>query len=120
MENFFYNDEFYPDLGELMIALDIEDEDVEKMEDTWAIEAWGSSLERLVVLSPDWIVDRIDSERFTEEGDEADKIAKILEQVDWKKINEQIPELYYEGPKSSKFIITKNDLLEFVKPVKKN
>lgn len=115
MENFFQNDKFYPDLGDLIIDLELEDDEVEKLEDNWELEAWQGYLEPLVVLSPDWIIDRVDEERFSEDGSEPEKMANILDQIDWDKINAQIPKLWYEGPKSSKFKITKNDLLNWIK-----
>ena len=115
MENFFYSDKFYSDLGELMDDLDLyEDEDVSKLPDDYSLDCKYSELEPIVTLSADWIGERIDEERFTEDGDEIEKIEKILSaNIDFEKVNSLMPKLYYES--IEKFKITKADMVEWIK-----
>lgn len=115
MENFFYSDKFYSDLGELMDDLDYyEEEDVLKLPDDYSLDCNVSRLEPIVTLSGDWIAERVDEERFTEDGDEIEKISKVLStNIDFEKVNFLIPKLYYES--REKFKITKADMLEWIR-----
>ena len=115
MDNFYYSDEFYREIGDLMEDLEI-DEDCSNIPDDWKIECKKSSLEPLFQLSADWILERIDEERFTEDGRESEIIYDLLKEIDFSSVNERIPKLYYEIPQ--KFIITKQDLLNYCKPPK--
>lgn len=112
MENFFYGDRFYSDLGELMDNFDI-NEECDNIPDDWSIECKESDLEPIFRLSPDWILERIDEERLTEDGNELDKIEKVLQTIDYETINSKIPSLYYESRR--RFTITKADLIEWCK-----
>jgi hypothetical protein len=114
MENFFYNDKFYSDMEELMDDLDYYEEDVLKLPDDYSLDCKGFKLEPIVTLSADWIGERIDEERFTEDGDEIEKILKVLSaNIDFDKINSLMPKIYYES--GEKFKITKADMLEWIK-----
>ena len=115
MENFFYDDKFYSDLGELMDDLDYyEEEDVLKLPDDYSLDCKESKLEPIVTLSVNWIGERIDEERFTEDADEIEKIEKVLSaNIDFEKINSLMPKLYYES--KEKFKITKADMLEWIR-----
>jgi len=67
------------------------------------------TLEFIVVINGDYIVDRIDEERFSEEFDieEREEIAKILnDNIDWDKINLLLPKIYY--PNGKKITIIKD------------
>lgn len=110
MENFFYDDKFYPDLGDLCDDLDLDEEKIAALPDDWQIKVFETSLEPIVVLSADWILDRIDGERFSE-NDESDKVYKLLQQIDFKLVNEKMPKLYYCEYRKS-FAIKKTDLIE--------
>lgn len=113
MENFFYDDEFYTNIGHMMDDQDI-DETMEGIDDQWEIECVEGKLEPLVTLSVDWIMDRIDEERYTENGTESEKVYKLLkEHLDVTKVNELMPKLWYETRK--KFTITKQDLIDWCK-----
>jgi len=110
MENFFYEDNFYSEIGDLLMDLDIDEDDIPELPEDWEITVHESSLEPLVTLSVDWIMDRINEERFSEEGNEYDKIHKIIsDSIDFIAINEKIPQMYY--PTKKTFKITKADLL---------
>jgi len=114
MENFFYDDKFYSDLGELMEDIDLfEKDDVLKLPDDYSLDCKGSKLEPIITLSPEWISERIDDERFSEDGDEIEKVEKaLLASVDFEKVNSLLPKLYYVS--REKVIITKADMLDWV------
>ncbi len=108
MENFFYEDKFYSDIEEFMIDLEIDEESIESMPDFYKCRK--SSLEPIFKLDADWIMERIDEERCSEDGNELEKIEKLLKEVDFSKFNDNCPKLYY--PTREKFEITKADLYE--------
>lgn len=112
MENFVIDDKFYRDFEELIYDISEED-DLSDLEENWAIEAYECELEPVFKLCANWICDRINEERFNEDGEPYDKIYEILsKEIDFEKINEQIPKYWYPG--RNKFTITKKDLLEWV------
>ena len=115
MENFFYNDNFYSELSECCDYNDWDKEEIESFPDDFKLEVECSILEPIVTIDAEWITERIDEERFSEErcNDEVSKIMKILnENIDFEKINSLIPNLYYGNKKKHYF--TKDDLLEAV------
>jgi len=113
MENFFYKDDFYTDL-ESFIHENFEDEsEIHELEEDKLFLCRSGKLEPIIELSVEWIINRIDDERFSENNSdsELDKIAKALTGLDYEKINELMPKLFYENYKE-KFTITKQDLLD--------
>jgi hypothetical protein len=114
MENFFYNDNFYSDM-ESFIHENFDDEsEIAELEDDKLFLCKGSKLEPILKLSAEWISERIDDERFSENNSdgEIEEISEILEKnIDYEKINSLMPKLYYENYKD-KFTITKQDLLD--------
>lgn len=113
MENFFYGDTFFSDLTECCEYNEWTLEEIEEYPDDFKLEVECSVLEPIFRLSVDWIIDRINDERFSEDGDEVSKIVKILEDnINFDKINEQIPQFYYGSRKKHYF--SKSDLLEAV------
>lgn len=114
MENFFYNDNFYSDM-ESFIHENFDDEsEIAELDDDKLFLCKGSKLEPILKLSAEWIAERIDDERFSENNNEneVEKIMKVLSgNIDFDKINALLPELYYENYKD-KFTITKQDLLD--------
>ena len=119
MENFFYNDKFYSSIEEYLIDVYEEHDDEELLKilnalsENYTLVVKESSLEPVFQLTPDWILDHIDEERYTEEGTEYDKIYNELKKVDFTDFNSKVPKLYYESRMN--FKITKADLLEAVK-----
>lgn len=114
MENFFYNYEFYRDLDNLIDSLT---EEVQDLPNDWEIECNGSILEPIITLCSDWIVERIDDDRFSEDNvdSEYEKIkSAISKNINFDFVNSLIPEVYYMD-RNVKFKITKKDLLEWVK-----
>lgn len=110
MENFFYDNEYYSDIEEFMIALEIDEQNIESVPDFYRCRK--GKLEPIVKLDADWIAERIDEERFSDVGHESeyDKIIEALKDVDFSKANEKIPKMWYES--YEKFEITKADLYE--------
>ena len=115
IENFFEDGEFYTDLEDFIYKVfDGEEEQVRELEEDAVFECKGSKLEPIIDFSSQWITDRIGDDRFSENnfGTENEKITKVLdENIDFKKITDLLPKLYYENYKD-KFIITKQDLLD--------
>ena len=115
IENFFEDGEFYADLEDFIYKVfDGEEEQVRELEDDAVFECKGSKLEPIIDFSSQWITERIDDDRFSENNsdNEYEKITKVLdENIDFKKIVDLLPKLYYENYKD-KFTITKQDLLD--------
>lgn len=112
MENFFLDDKFCSDLGDLCHHLDLDDDAIAALPDDWFVEVVESSLEPVVKLSADWIVNKVNDDRWTEDGNEVGKVYKALELIDFDKVNAAMPTLYYESRPLKKFKIKKADLLD--------
>lgn len=113
MENFFYGDKFYSELGDLICDLEDEyGENLVDMEDDWFCDAQESSCEPIIKLSVEWIMDRINEERFPEDDDDRvwNKVIDSLKKIDYEAVNKEMPELYYESRR--RFVITKQDLID--------
>ena len=114
IENFFEDGNFYTDLEDFMYRIfDGEEDQIKELDDDTVFNCKGSKLEPILLLSAEWITERIDDDRFSENNsdDEYKKTTKILNaNIDYEKINALIPKLYYENYRD-KFTITKQDLL---------
>ena len=113
MENFFVDDIFYTDLSELCEYQCWEKSEIELYSDDYRLEVRPAVLEPIVKFNALDITERIEDDRFSENGidNEIKKIAKILDDnIDFDRINSQIPKLYYSTYKKHHF--TKQDLLE--------
>ena len=115
IENFFEDGEFYTDLEDFIYKVfDGEEEQVKELEDDTIFNCKGSELEPIIDFSSQWVTDRIDDDRFSENNIDAEyeKITKILDDsIDFQKIINLLPKLYYENY-NDKFTITKQDLLD--------
>lgn len=119
MENFFYDEYFCSDIGELMVNLHLEDEDIAELPDDWSVSCEESKFEKIFALSKQFVTNAVlDStdkweERFPEDSDSIFKqIEKAInEAIDIDKLNAGLPELYY--PIGKKFTVTKADLIEY-------
>jgi len=115
MENILFNDQFYSDLNDVCEYNEWDKDKIESFSDDFTIEVYECTLEPIEQISSEWIVEKIDEERFSELKCDEEKtaICKILdEHIDFDKINWLIPKLYY--PKGKKTIVTKQQLLEWV------
>jgi hypothetical protein len=114
IENFFEDGNFYTDLEDFMYRIfDGEEDQIKELDDDTVFNCKGSKLEPILSLSAEWITERIDDDRFSENNsdEEYEKTTKILNaNIDYEKINALIPKLYYEDYRD-KFTITKQDLL---------
>jgi len=117
MENFFIDENFYSEVEDYLIDLELEKEDVEKLPDDYQVKVNEAELQPIFVLKEQWIVDAICEqtdhfeERFPEESDKVFEQIKtaIRKSIDVNKLNELLPKLYY--PNGKKGILTKQDLL---------
>lgn len=115
MENFFYNDDFYSDLNDLIDSLEI---DIDRLEEDWSILVEQCSLEKIFTFKEKFITETIleatDTweDRFPEDSDRTfDKIKEAIKQgIDIEKMNNLLPSLWY--PNGKKVTITKKDLIE--------
>jgi len=98
MENFFYNDNFYSDLSELAQRFE-DDDELKDFSDDEIFEIELSSEEPIIVLSAEWIANRVEDERLGDDGDDGDQIEKLIDvlnkHVDFEKVNSLIPKMFY-------------------------
>ena len=116
MENFFYKNDFYTDLEDFIEKVFDDESEIADLDNDKLYLCKGSKLEPILSLSAEWIAERIDDDRFSENNSdgEIEEISEILESnIDYEKINSLMPKLYYENYKD-KFTITKQDLLDAV------
>jgi hypothetical protein len=115
MENFFLEDKFYRDLSEL--ADNFSEEDIEEMADDTEWTAEGSDLEPIFELSTEFILNVIGDyfeDRFPENSEAIEKQieAAINSAIDFEKLNNSLPKLYYAN--CEMFQITKADLVRLL------
>lgn len=118
MENFFYNDEFYPDIECLVSYLGIYEENVNELDDNYSIKVELSNLEPIFSkIDASYICQLLaddEEDRLTENFDEEEEIMKALnESIDFIALNEKIPKYYYRANNFA--TITKSDLVEYFK-----
>lgn len=121
-ENFFYNDDFFRDMEDLMDDLNLKAEaDIYSLPDDWKIEAVESNLEKMFVLTNEYVIEAIlgrtdiFEERFPEDDFTClNELRKVIPKcIDIEKMNQAVKELYY--PNGKKITITKSDLIEYIK-----
>lgn len=121
MENFFYCDNFYSDISDLMDELEIDEDNVNDLPGDWEVEVEDTTKEKIFVFEKqsvsDAIIETTDrwEERFPEESESTFKQIEsaIKAGIDIDKINELLPSLYYANGEMS--IITKDDLIGWCK-----
>lgn len=115
MENFFWNGNFYSDLTECCNCNDWDKGEIGSYPADFILEVGLSKLEAIETLTPEWIIEHIDDERYSEDNCdvEASLIIRVLnENINFDKINSLMPKLYYESNEKYKF--TKQDLLDAI------
>ena len=113
-EKFFFNYNFFFYFESFFFQNFDDESEIAELDDDKLFLCKGSKLEPILKLSAEWIAERIDDERFSENNNEneVEKIMKVLSgNIDFDKINALLPKLYYENYKD-KFTITKQDLLD--------
>jgi len=115
MENFFYDSEYCSSIEDLIYKVVDDEDEIYELEDDWEIKCYKSNFEKLEEIDEYWITQRMDEDRFPEDDERTvDKLLKLFkDNINFEKINEQMPKLYYENGKS--FMITKQDLINYIK-----
>lgn len=115
LENFFYNNKFYYEVSELIDEIESDECEIHELPDDYKLECFKSELSPLVEFDAQWIAERIDEERFSDDNCDGEftKIVKALNEcIDFEKLNSMIPKMYYET--RMKFYITKQELLNII------
>ena len=115
MENFIEIESgtFFNDLSDLIDTLSFKTDvlTVNDLSNTLTINCQQCVLEPVAVIDADWILERIDEERWPEDNDYVyERALKDLGKLNFDTINEKMPKLYY--PIGEKFTITKQDLID--------
>lgn len=89
---YLYNDEFYDEIEDIIDALE---EPIEEYKNGITIEECRE--EPICKINAQWIVERIDEERFPENNDDTyEKVEDVLNKyIDFAKVNEMLPKLWY-------------------------
>ena len=115
MEHFFYDDTFCSDLEDLANIFDIDEYNVNDLKDDWVIKVELSDLETIFKVDADNLCQLLadaNEDRLSEDFDEEAKVLKALkESIDFNKLKELLPKLYYPNGKFE--TITKADLVEW-------
>ena len=115
MEHFFYDDTFCSDLEDLANVFDIDEDNVNELKDDWLVRVELSDLEPIYNVDADNLCQLLadaNEDRLSEDFDEEAKVLKALkETIDFGKLKEALPKLYYPNNKFE--TITKADLVEW-------
>ena len=115
MEDFFYEDTFCSDLEDLANVFYIDEDNVNELKDDWQVKVELSDLEPIFDVDADYLCQLLadaNEDRLSEDFDEEVKVLKALkETVDFEKLKEALPKLYYPNGKYE--IITKSKLVEW-------
>ena len=87
-------------------------EEIEALPDDYKLVAYECESKPIVVFSAEWITERINEEKFSEDqaDEEYENITKALNEfVDFEKLNAKVPRLNY--PTKHQVIFTKEDLI---------
>ena len=115
MEHFFYDDTFCSDLEDLANIFDIDEYNVNDLKDDWVIKVELSDLETIFNVDAGNLCQLLadaNEDRLSEDFDEEANVLKALkESIDFNKLKELLPKLYYPNGKFE--TITKADLVEW-------
>lgn len=115
MENFFYDDTFCSDIGDLANAIEIDEDNVNELKEDWQVRVEMSNLEPIFNIDADYLCQLLadaNEDRLSEDFDEEAKVTKALkETIDFEKLKEALPKLCYPNNKFE--IITKSDLIDW-------
>ena len=114
MEHFFYNDTFCTDLEDLANVFDIDEDNVNELKDDWNVRVELSDLEPIFNIDADNLCQLLadaNEDRLSEDFDEEANVLKALkEAIDFEKLKDALPKLYYPNNKFE--TITKADMVE--------
>ena len=115
MENFLYDDTFCSNLEDLAYLFEIDEDNVNQLKDDWQVIVELSDLEPIFNVDANYLCQLLvdaNEDRLPEDFDEEAKVLKALkEAIDFEKLKEALPKLYYPNNKFEK--ITKADLVEW-------
>ena len=115
MEYFFYEDTFCSDLEDLANVFDIDEDNVNEIKDDWEVRVELSDLEPIFNVDADSLCQLLadaNEDRLSEDFDEEARVLKALkETIDFDKLKEALPKLYYPNNKFE--TITKADFVEW-------
>ena len=116
MENFFYEEHFCSDIKDLLGVLDIDEEDIVDLPERWRVGVELSNLEPIFSVDADTICQLFadaNEDRLSEEfGEEEEYIDAFRDSIDFGKLHELLPKLYY--PNGSFIIVNKLDLADYL------
>lgn len=115
MENFFYDDTFCSDLDDLANVFDIDEDNANELQDDWQVKVEMSDLEPIFNIDADNLCQLLadaNEDRLSEDFDEEARVLKALKEIiDFEKLKEALPKLYYPNNKFE--TITKADLVKW-------
>lgn len=115
MENFFYDEDFCADLDDLAQRLDIDEDNVNNISDSWIEKVELTDLEPIFDITAEslcQILADTNEDRLTEDFDEEERVLNALRQsIDFDKLKDLLPKLHY--PNGKFIIVNKVDLLEW-------
>lgn len=114
MTNFYIGDEFFRELEDYLIYMDLDEVELALLPETYQVQAEYAKLEPIFKATPGDMAEMLlssNEHRLSEDGDEYIQVENALRKaVNFEVLNAGIPQLYY--PTGEKFIITKQDLLK--------
>ena len=113
MENFFHEDEFYSELEDLLIELEIDEDNVNQLEHDWQIKVELSEEQMPFEPDAEFIAEKIADHfdfRIPDEKSYEDVKKAIIESIDIEKLKEKLPKFMY--PNNVFETITKADLIK--------
>lgn len=115
MENFFYDNEYCDSIEDLIYKIVDDEDEIYELDDDFELKCYEAKLEKMEEIDEYWITQRMDEDRFPEDDERTmDRLLKLFkDNINFEKINEGMPELWYETGKT--FIITKQDLIDYIK-----
>ena len=117
MENFFYNETFCSDIGDLVDLFHINKKNINELSDDWQVKVELSDLEPIFKIDADTLCQLLgdaNEERLSEDFNEEEEVLKALgDNIDFDKLQEALPKLYYQNAISK--TITKADLIALFK-----
>lgn len=114
MENFFYDNEYCDSIEDLIYKIVDDADEIYELDDDFEIKCYEAKAEKMEEFDEYWILERMEEDRFPEDDRLVDKLLKLFkDNINFDKINEAMPEVWYETGKS--FFITKQDLIDYIK-----
>ena len=119
---FFVDDKFFAEVEDYLLETEWTDDEIRNLPDDWSIEIGLASKEPVCKLDIDkfineYIVDQLCEETLPEDPDDTIKqIEKcVKENIDFTKLNESLPRLWYLNERAKDGVLTKKDLMEAIK-----